>query len=291
MGSLSSPAHGPHCGPSSFAVNELPPCDRVSNIILGGLSFGKVQPNMPVSLDKFVDEICNVGPLTWTCNSEVITSNVYVLCCCADAPATIPVQNHTKHGGYHSCSFCLIKGEYAEGAVRFPWCTPEPPLRTHQLVERDMRLVVHPAIGHPVNVVKGPSPLLKLPNFDMVQGQSVEYMHSLLLGVSRQLGDYWFLSPNSGQPYYIGEPSTLVMIDERLLSIRPPHCAKRLPRSLKERGDWKASEHRSWLLFYCLLCTRGYLPLQYWRHMVILVEAAATLLASELNPSMISQAG
>lgn len=39
----------------------------------------------------------------------------------------------------------------------------------------------------PINGVKGPSPLINLDNFNIVDGQSVDYLHCLLQGVTKQL--------------------------------------------------------------------------------------------------------
>ncbi|KAH7986419.1 hypothetical protein HPB49_025976 [Dermacentor silvarum] len=39
-----------------------------------------------------------------------------------------------------------------------------------------------------------------------------------------------------------GAPSIAAKIESRLLAIKPPHCVTRLPRPLKDRGHWKASE-------------------------------------------------
>ncbi|KAG0435722.1 hypothetical protein HPB47_018347, partial [Ixodes persulcatus] len=85
-------------------------------------------------------------------------------------------------------------------------------------------------------------------------------------------------------------PSSVAALDRRLLLIKPPHCFTRLPRSLGTRGNWKASEWRHWLLYYCLPCTQGILPLRYWSHLAKLVEGIHLLLREELTPSSIDQA-
>ncbi|XP_049273313.1 uncharacterized protein LOC119399356 [Rhipicephalus sanguineus] len=142
----------------------------------------------------------------------------------------------------------------------------------------------------PVNGFKGVSPLMKLPHFDLVWGYTVEYMHSVLLGVTRQFSDYWFDSSNSNEAYYMGRPSTLRLINQRLLSIRPPHHFTRLPRTLRERCYWKAHEWRNWLLFYCLPCCRPVLPQRYFRHFALLSEAVFVLILQELSSDQIDHA-
>lgn len=88
-----------------------------------------------------------------------------------------------------------------------------------------------------------------------------------------------------------GRPASLRLVNKRLLSIRPPHCFTRLPRALSERGFWKASEWRLWLLFYSLPCTINILPDRYWRHLSKLSEAIYILLSTNLNESRIKHAG
>lgn len=103
-----------------------------------------------------------------------------------------------------------------------------------------------------VQGVKGPSALINLQHFDIVWSFTPDYMHCVLLGVTRQLTELWLASV--GEPFYIGAPDDLYELDERLLSIKPPLCFPRLPRSLLQRKYWKATEWQQWLLFFrCLV--------------------------------------
>ncbi|KAL1429301.1 hypothetical protein MTO96_016458 [Rhipicephalus appendiculatus] len=177
--------------------------------------------------------------------------------------------------------------QQAEGHLLYLHSKPDVE-RTSAGIRRDMTLASR--LKTPVNGLKGVSPLVKLPHFDLVLGYTVEYMHSVLLGVTRQFADYWFDSLNSNEPYYMGRPSTLRLINRRLLSIRPPHQFTRLPRTLLERRYWKAHEWRNWLLFYCLPCCRPVLPQRYFRHFSILSEAIFVLLLPELSSDQIDHA-
>ncbi|KAG0434687.1 hypothetical protein HPB47_018943, partial [Ixodes persulcatus] len=85
-------------------------------------------------------------------------------------------------------------------------------------------------------------------------------------------------------------PSSVAALDRRLFSITPPHCVTRLPRSLATRSNWKASEWRHWLLYYCLPCTLGILHPRYWSHLAKLVEGVHLLLREELTSSSIDRA-
>ncbi|XP_049268585.1 uncharacterized protein LOC125757225 [Rhipicephalus sanguineus] len=129
--------------------------------------------------------------------------------------------------------------------------------------------------------VKGPSPLINVPGFDIVWSFRPDYMHTVLLGVVRQMMDIW--CSNVGKAHYIGSARILAEIDGRLLSQRPPLCFNRVPRSLKLRKYWKASEWEAWLLYYSLPCLKGILEAVFFEHFALLVSAVYTLLKSRVT--------
>ena len=100
--------------------------------------------------------------------------------------------------------------------------------------------------------VKGPSVLVLLPEFNITSGFFVDYMHCVLLGVVRQFVTLWFESSNHLNAWYIGK--RIHDIDAQLLSICPR--VRKLLASLHTRKYWKASEWRSFLLYY--FCTHVY---------------------------------
>ncbi|XP_077500047.1 uncharacterized protein LOC144110834 [Amblyomma americanum] len=242
---------------------------------------------MQLFLGKFACEVNSVRPVNWTYKSKH-ASKPYVLCCSVDAPVRASVLNMTLFNGYFGCPWCLIRGVHVEGNMRY--VTDEPvETRTSEMLASDMKLAVR--FKDNVNGVKGPSALLSLKGLDLVNGQIVEYMHCVLQGVTKQLTETILSSSNCDQRFYIGAPSTVALIDTRLLAIKPPHCITRLPRPLRERGYWKASEWRQWLLFYALPCLEGILRTEYWKHQSKLSEAIHILLREKLSPSEIDRAG
>lgn len=134
--------------------------------------------------------------------------------------------------------------------------------------------------------VKGPSPLINLPAFDIVWSFSPDYMHCVLLGVTRQVMELWLSSV--GAPYYIGSPQLLQEIDERLCRIKPPHCIPRLPRSVQLRKYWKAVEWQQWLLYFSLVCLDGILPERYLTHFSLLVKGTFLLIQDRVSSSDIA---
>ena len=109
-------------------------------------------------------------------------------------------------------------------------------------------------------------------NFDVIRGVAIDYMHSTLLGVVKMLLTLWSDKSYKGEPWSVC--SRMKEIEERYLKIGPPSCITRLPRSLIANfGHLKASELRTFLLFYSIPCWYGILPEQYFQHYILLVEA------------------
>ncbi|KAG0431824.1 hypothetical protein HPB47_021436 [Ixodes persulcatus] len=145
--------------PIQFTVNELPPSVRLHHSTLAGLWFGKCHPDMSAFMEKFVDEVNNMTPVTWMHGDHSHTSKAFVLCCSVDAPARAAVQNMVLFNGFFGCPWCLMKGEHEEGCVRYV-SDEAPAPRTSELVARDMVLALR--LGSPGNGIKGPSALMNL---------------------------------------------------------------------------------------------------------------------------------
>lgn len=90
--------------------------------------------------------------------------------------------------------------------------------------------------------VKGPSWLATVPSFNMIDGISADYMHGVLLGVTRMLLRLWFTSSHHSELWYIGH--AIKLVDSRLCSILPPSEIQRTPRSIdKHVKFWKGKFH------------------------------------------------
>ncbi|KAM7281652.1 uncharacterized protein ISCGN_006027 [Ixodes scapularis] len=299
--------------PIQFTVNELPVPQRFQVSVLAGLWFGKGHPNMTLFFGKFVEGVKSMQPVPWQHEGTQHSSRAYILCCCVDAPASASVQNMVLFNGYYGCPWCLIKGDYVDSTYlsdlwmyTFYHCKfcivistsfsrslrflsfEDARGRTSAGVLRDMKVALESSLV--IKGYKGPSPAVSLPDFDLVWGFTVEYMHAVLLGVIRQITEMLLSSVNSNERFYRGSPTSVAALDRRLLSITPPHCVTRLPRSLATRTNWNATEWRHWLLYYCLPCTHGILHPRYWSHLAKLVEGVHLLLREELTSSSIYRA-
>lgn len=106
-------------------------------------------------------------------------------------------------------------------------------------------------------------------------------MHGVLLGVTRQFLFLWLDTSNHLEPWYIGTKTPL--LDQKLLQVKPPKFIQRLPRSLKSRKQWKASELRSWLLYYSIPILKNILPDKYLQHWILLVVSINFLLKEQID--------
>ena len=160
-----------------------------------------------------------------------------------------------------------------------------PALRNHDSIFKQKMIEVHENGKSEIMGVLGPSSLMYLNHFDLVKGMIVDFMHSCLLGVTEL--HLTLLMTNTNEAYYIGSPANKYLLNERLLSIKPPSCIARLPRAIEERKQWKASQWLSWLIFYSLICFQGILPKKYYDHWALFVSAMDTLLQDSMTPQML----
>lgn len=187
--------------PLQFIVNELPPHIRFKNPVLAGLWFGRTHPQMQLFLEKFVEEVNSMEAVRWQHKGNLHVSKPHVLCVSVDAPARASVQNMVTFNGYFGCTWCLMRGEHKEGSLRYTMGCPAE-ARTSNRVKEEMELAT--SFKDTVNGLKGPTALMNLKGLDLVNGYSVEYMHCVLQGVSRQLTETILSSSNSGQRFYSG---------------------------------------------------------------------------------------
>jgi hypothetical protein len=111
-------------------------------------------------------------------------------------------------------------------------------------------------------------------------------MHSTLLDVARQFANLWFLSSNHDKPRFLSN-AKLQLVDSYLLAQKTPTEIARTPRSLSQRKFWKASEWKSWLLYFSPIVLKNVLPLPFHNHWMLLVLSIHALLADHVVPEQL----
>ncbi|XP_024872804.1 uncharacterized protein LOC112455238 [Temnothorax curvispinosus] len=273
-------------------INELPPHIRTKYIIPAGLWVDKSQPNMNVFGDIFVrqaNELSTVG-ISWNYKGKDVTSKFFPLLSSVDSVARCKMLNMKQFNGSFGCTYCLHPTEQINNVAKYPISANIPVLRSDYDIKELMKksVTLGTVTDEDTFGIKGPSFLMNLKYFDLADSLPPDYMHSVLIGAIRQITETILTSVK--KKYYIGQSYKMDIINNRLLSISPPKIITRTPRSLKERKLWRASEWRSWLLFYSLPCLRGVLPNKYLRHWSLLVNAMNILLQDSITQTALATA-
>lgn len=273
--------------PVFVMILNLPPNIRMNaqNIVLAGLWYGTKKPPMDLLLKpimKKLQHLYTLGVPIETPNG-LITYRAKIEMAIFDLPAKAAVLCAKQFNGRYGCSVCLHPGEHSGRSQIYP--PTEYPERTHRSVQTAARLAE--VKGSAVFGIKGVSPLSC--SLDLVNSIPVDYMHAVLEGVSRNLLKHWFDSKYHSSSYYLG--SKLKTIDKVLLRQQPPHELSRPPRCIEKHLKYfKASELRTWLLFYSLPLLLHNLPPLFLHHYALLVCAMHTLLQDEITLSLVDAA-
>lgn len=92
-----------------------------------------------------------------------------------------------------------------------------------------------------MNGVKGPSWLSCLSSLNFIEGFGIDYMHCVLLGVTKLLLSLWLEPSRSRGTSHCLNGSTAILND-RMKSVRVPSMIRRKPRGLNELKHWKGTE-------------------------------------------------
>ncbi|XP_041469957.1 uncharacterized protein LOC121419571 [Lytechinus variegatus] len=224
--------------PVLVMINELPIKMRRKNIMLTALWFGESKPEMSVFLKPFIDECqkLSIEGLSWKMGQDEKISKVFSLVCTTDSVARPLLQNTTQFNGFFGCGFCKQRGEYTDGAVRYPYMDPPPPKRKDQETKHTSLLAQES--GRVIEGVKGVSIVSLLTYFNIVSGFIADYMHAVCLGTVKRFMTMWIDPANRQKEWYIGRLKQ--EIDKRLRNAKVTKEVSRLPRHLKDLKFWKA---------------------------------------------------
>jgi len=276
--------------PVLYTINELPFHDRMKkeNILISGLWYGECHPNMLTFLSPQMETLNDIKINGVEINDQVLIKGM-VLCGTFDMPAKASVLNFLQFNAFYGCPKCLQEGETEKtdkgGNVRcFPFSPANPtgPCRTSSGTFDKAKKVISSSSKEPIYGVKGPSALMLLSDFDMIRGTSIDYMHCVLLGVTKNLLSLWFDPSHKNNSFSVY--NKLDTAEKRILSLKPPNHITRAPRPIKGNlGYWKASEFRSFLLYYFVPVMINILPSLQFQHFYLLSHAIHLLLKTNTN--------
>ena len=282
--------------PIYLIINELPPSDRFQkkNMILWGIWQGVGKPKMVMFLKPFVLDMMKlyVDGFVFNPNKDVVVrSRAMLLIATMDLQARAYVLNMTQHNGEYGCLYCTEPGESTPSGAgycrAYPYRNTPINLRTDADIKENAANAQNSKIR--VNGFYGMCALMYLPYFKLAENVVIDYMHGILLGVTKKMLELWFDKMHSKNDWYIGDKVTNV--DRLLTGIFPPYFIHRRPRSINSnRQHWKASELRNWLLFYSLPCLKGVFKEPFLTHFSCLVEGTYILLQEGISPADLGRA-
>lgn len=211
----------------------------------------------------------------------------------SDLPAKIDVQEMKSYAGFNSCGYCLHPGESVkQTAKKNPKCANKESsyvryirrkcpdkLRTHNEM-----LQIYSGLNNANAVcgIKGVSCMIAAPHFDLISGFGIDYMHAVLLGVTKKILNFWLDSSNHKEAFYI-KPSDQKLLSERITNIKPIREISRKPGPITKRADYKANEYRTLLLYYLRFCLSGLLNKKYVDHFQLLSSSIYVLLKDKIT--------
>uniref|UniRef100_A0A1X7TR45 Uncharacterized protein n=1 Tax=Amphimedon queenslandica TaxID=400682 RepID=A0A1X7TR45_AMPQE len=217
--------------PVYLMVTSIPPQKRmkVDNLIIAALWHGPTKPSMDLILQHVLASISHLENNGISYSPNVVI-RAKLLMAIFDLPAKSSVTNTKQFNGEYGCLYCEEKGEVCNRA-RIYRPNPDMQLRDSERMKHLASLAE--STGQPQVGVKGPCILgdyLEIPSCI-----PIDYMHSTLEGVFKQLMRHWFDPKYHSQPYSLLMGTTLGILN---VWVRKP--------------KWVSWDHISWNTENCV---------------------------------------
>lgn len=227
-----------------------------------------------------------------------------ILSAVADAPARCAMLDFVQFNGRYGCPCCYEPGEtlFMSESSRshiYPYNLDEEycdsghtKIRTHEETKQYAHTVEKKYLESrrrepvPEMGVKGLSALSFMPKFDIIRGTGIDYMHCVLLGIVKMMIGLWIDLDHKNKAWSVR--SSIDKLNERIQQLSSPSLISRLPRKIDEYHDWKASEYRTFLLFFSLPLLSDILPSNYYTHYSNIVFGTFLLLKSSISATDLS---
>lgn len=289
-----------------FLMNFLPPSIRYKkeNILITTLYFDVGKPDFLKIFHFIAQEFDNLfkSKINMYREGEFHEFLPHVTFCLCDLQARAPMLGIKNPVGFLACPICLQIGASSKEikqnnqnnqqskstTVRYIKEGTSSELRTHDgmlkaikhLHEKKAQQLRRRKINRLSNDgVIAISPMITFHEFDMINGFPTDYMHNILLGVTKQL---LFLWTSESSKHNIGNQNKKILND-RIVKLKPYDRIERKPRSLDDLKLLKANELKNLLLFYLRYSLVGCLKHQLIEHFELLSASTYILLKSEIS--------
>lgn len=282
--------------PIQLYANFLPPDIRFKNenILLYMLYAGKKKPNLTELFYPLAEEINELQKkkIKFVHNDTVYTYVPVVMLGAFDLPARAMVSGLKQYSGDKACVYCLHTGkqiidQQGNSYIRYVKSNVEIEKRTHDGV---VSAIEKNNSNDEYGLIDIPSMFL-FKNFDLTNGYVIDYMHNIVLGVTKLLLNLWLGEHQITKRKALILPKNRIILDNRLMKLKPCSFVFRKPRSLKQRKDFKAIEYKYLLLFYLRFALPGLIENKYIKHFELLSSATFILLKSKISKSEVLEAG
>lgn len=276
----------------------IPPKKRFipSNIMIIAARFGKSKPNMRDFFFPFLQElrdICDKGGLKMSHKGQTHHFMPFIFSSCCDLPAKADLLGMVIHSGKFSCSYCFNEGKSVKvenkktSVIRY--LKGNYNLRSHEDFIKTYGHLNEKTPTAPINGIKRMSCMISVKEFNLVNSFAIDHMHCTDLGVMKKLLDIWLNSKNHSKPYYIKKKNQ-VLLSKRLVDLKPVSEISRKPRSIFIKGEFKANEFRSLMLYFLRFALTGLLDTKYVKHFQLFSSAIYILLRENLSLDAIERA-
>lgn len=253
--------------PWYYTINELKDRYHPENVILGGISFGRKQPNPNMFMDTMIAEMAELKQgvdFKLSDPNTVRHVEVYTIGGICDLVAKAKFLNMAQFNGRYGCQVCKSVCKRINNKPVYKW-QEVMKLRTTQETLREAEQAFN---REPVFGVNGPTSL-KMLAYDYIYTTMVDDLHCVYLGVVKYTMRLFFDFDyrNEDWSLYLDFDTA----EERFSEVCPPNFVHRLPRKIEDSAKWKGSELKNWLLAYSLAMYFNLLPYRYYEHYKLLV--------------------
>lgn len=231
----------------------------------------------PASINEFFRDFVQEAKRL-TNDGIVIKSTRYtfeIMAFVCDTPARAFIKCVKAHNAFYGCERCETRGLTIARNKRV-YSEMDAALRTHEKFKNQTQRAHHHESES--------SPLLELPNFDVVRGVVLDYMHLLCIGVMRSLFTHWFGDGKKNTKSIARvKRSKRKILREIMASMKPsvPREFQRKEFDLEDWMHWKATQFR-FFLFYCGgIVLEEILSPERYQHFLLLFVACRILDSSE----------
>ncbi len=261
--------------PIILVINELPKEERFfcDNVVLAGLYVGYTKPDMNQFFQHIYKEI---KQLEYGIKINEQIYKFFPIIGIFDKPARAMILNILNSTGYNSCLKCYQPGRsvnYGHGShLIFDYNESQSSnLRSHSNYLEYIQNIQ--------NGVKGNSWLGQFEYYETINSTNIDIMHSVFLGVIKDLFSYWF-SSNQNEKYSLKHK--INEINQRISTIRPVQYIQQPPRSVEEYKNWRAHEFMNFMIFFSIPVFYKIMDDDYLDHLYLLIISLQHLLDKKI---------